>query len=177
MAGHNKWSQIKRQKGAEDAKKAKVFSVFAKIIAMESKKAKGNLSSPGLQSAIEKAKKANVPNENIDRAVKRGMGADAPTLEEFLFEGYGPGGVAILVEGLTDNKNRTLNELKHIFTKNGATPGTPGSALWAFQKTEEGWKATSPLEVPDTDAEALGALVDELENHEDAKGVYTTGAE
>ncbi len=173
MGGHNKWSQIKRQKGAEDAKKSKRFAMLGRIIAVESKKAGGNVSSPGLRAAIDKARKENMPGDTIDRAVKRGSGADAPQMEEFLMEGYGPGGIALIVEGLTDSKNRTVSEIKHIFAKYDASLASPGSALWAFAKSEEGWKATSEMDVPDDCAESLQKLVEELEDHEDVKSVST----
>ena len=177
MSGHNKWSQIKRQKGAEDAKKGKLFGVLGKMITMESKKSKGDTNSPGLRVAIEKARKANMPNDNIDRAVKRGSGADAPTLEEFLIEGYGPGGVALLIEGVTDSRNRTVAEIKHILAAHGGSMATAGAASWAFQKSEEGWKATSTVEVMDSDANQFSALIEELENNEDVKAVATTATE
>lgn len=173
MAGHNKWSQIKHKKGAADAKKSKLFSMLSKIVAAESKKAGGNTNSPGLRTAIEKAKKADVPNDVIDRAVKRGAGGEAVQLDEFLLEGYGPAGIAILVDGVTDNKNRTISEIKHIFSKHGGSLGTPGSAAWAFTKNEEGWKATNGMDVPDENAESLGGLIEDLENHDDVKSVST----
>ena len=184
MSGHNKWAQIKRQKGAEDARKSKRFAMLGRMIAVESKKAAGNVSSPGLRAVIEKARKENMPNDTIDRAVKRGSGADAPTMEEFLMEGYGPGGIAIVVEGLTDSKNRTINEIKHIFAKHGATLASPGAAIWAFAKSEDGpdaqvgasWKATNGMDVPDDVAETLGALITDLESNEDVKAVATNAS-
>src|SRR3972149_289459 len=106
MAGHNKWTQIKRQKGVTDAKKSKLFGKLARLVALESKKAQGNINAPGLRAVIEKAKSINMPNENIERAVKKGAGGDAGEMEEVLYEGYGPGGVAIILEGVTDQRKK-----------------------------------------------------------------------
>lgn len=176
MAGHNKWTQIKHQKGAADAKKAKVFAMFGRIIAIESKKAAGNTSAPGLKTAIERARKANMPNDNIDRAVKRGVGGDAGALEEILIEGYGPGGVALLIEAVTDSRNRTVSEVKHLLSKHGGSPATPGAAVWAFQKTAEGYSPTSTVELTEQDLEVLTTLVDALEEHDDVKAVTANAA-
>lgn len=176
MAGHNKWTQIKRQKGAEDQKRAKLFGMLGRMITIESKKAGGNLSSPSLKAAIERARKANMPNDNIDRAIKRGTGSEAGALEEILLEAYGPGGVAILIEGVTDSRNRTVSEVKHIISKQGGTPATPGAAIWAFQKTSEGYSPTSTVDLSEIDLQTLATLVDALEEHDDVTTV-TVNAE
>lgn len=173
MSGHNKWGQIKRQKGSEDAKRSKLFSMIARQITLESKKAGGNVTSPNLRSAIEKARKQNMPNDNIDRAVKRGVGSDAQNFEEFMYEAYGPGGVALIIEGLTDSKNRTLSEIKHILSENGSSLASQGSALWAFVKSENGWTPNTPLEIGEEERNQLDELIDILEEHDDVKGVYT----
>src|SRR5690348_1557363 len=107
MSGHNKWSKIKNKKAVTDAKKSKVFSMFAKMIAVESRKAKGDKNSPSLRAVMERARAVNMPNDNIDRAVAKGAGGDGGNLEEVLYEAYGPGGAALIIEGITDNKNRT----------------------------------------------------------------------
>jgi YebC/PmpR family DNA-binding regulatory protein len=138
MSGHSKWSQIKRQKGVTDAAKSRTFSRFARLITIEAKKANGNVSSPGLVSAIERAKAANMPKENIERAISKGNSKDASELENVAYEFYGPGGSAVIVSALTDNRNRTTQEVKHLLSKNGYELGTPGSALWAFTKTPDG---------------------------------------
>ena len=119
MSGHNKWSQIKRQKEKTDGQKSKIFSKHAIAITMESRKAHGNLSSPGLIAVIERAKKDSMPKENIERAVAKGSGADGVILSEVLYETYGPGGVAILITAVTDNPNRTTPEIKHTLSKMG----------------------------------------------------------
>jgi YebC/PmpR family DNA-binding regulatory protein len=140
MSGHNKWSKIKRKKALTDAKKSKVFSKLVLVIQMESKKAKGDINSPSLKIAIERAKKENVPKENIDRAIKKGLNSNEADLENVLYEAYGPGGVAIMIETLTDNKNRTSSEIKQIFSKHEASLSAPGSASWAFEKRDGLWE-------------------------------------
>ncbi len=173
MAGHNKWSQIKERKSAADAKKSQVFGKIGKLIASESKKCKGDASSPSLRAAIEKAKKFNMPAESIERAVKKGLGEGAQAMEEVVYEAYGPGGAAIVVFGLTDNKNRTSPEIKHILSRHGATLAGQGAALWAFEKIDGGLKPSATTALSDPDIEKLSVLVEELENHDDVQEVYT----
>src|SRR3989344_5582970 len=132
MSGHNKWSQIKLKKGKTDAKKGRVFSKYAKLIANEARMAKGNRDAPALRAAIERARKENMPNDNIERAIKKATEAGGASLEAVLYEGYGPGGVALLVEALTDSRNRASNELKFIFSEHGGHIASPGAAVWAF---------------------------------------------
>ena len=172
MAGHNKWSKVKNKKAVTDAKKSRLFSKMAKLIAAESKKAGGDTHSPALRAAIEKAKSANMPGDNIERAVQKGKTDTSAALEEVLYETYGPGGAAILVTGLTDNRNRTGAEVKHILSKNGHTLANPGSAQWAFQKTDDGWTPETTVSLSDTDAEKLATLVDALEEQEDVQEVF-----
>lgn len=174
MSGHNKWSKIKHKKAASDAAKSKVFSKHAALIAMESRKAGGNLASPGLAAAIDRAKKDSMPKENIDRAVAKGSGAGGAALEEIIFEGYGPGGVALLITAVTDNNNRTAPEIRHIFQKAGYQLGNPGSAMWAFTKTESGYAPQNPMELGDADGEKLAEFIETLEDHDDVQDVYTT---
>ncbi len=175
MSGHNRWTQIKRQKGASDAIKSKVFSKLSKNISVEAKLA-GGADSPGLRAAIEKAKKANMPKDVIDRAVKKGSEPSA-NMEQITYEAYGPGGVGIIIETLTDSRNRTAQEMKHIFSKNGFALGGIGSVAWAFakEKTPEGtvWKPNTAVSLSDPDLELLEKLVDELEDSDDVQEVYT----
>src|SRR3989339_1838218 len=173
MSGHNKWSQIKRQKGATDAKKSKIFGKYARLITLESKKSNGNVSDPALRSVIEKAKAANMPADNIERAVKKGLGSDAGNMEPVLYEAYGPGGSALVVEGLTDNKNRTAQDIKHILSKNGSALAAPGSATWAFTHTSDGGEPQNELALSPEDASALENLIDALEENDDVQDVYT----
>lgn len=174
MSGHNKWSKIKHKKAAGDAAKSKVFSKHAALIAMESRKASGNLASPGLAAAIERAKKDSMPKENIDRAVAKGAGSDGAKLEEVMYEAFGPGGTAMIITAVTDNNNRTAPEIRHIFTKAGLALGTPGSAAWAFTKTDDGYVPNSPVELSDQDGEKLASLIDALEENDDVQDVFTT---
>ena len=134
MSGHNKWSKIKHKKAASDAKKSQEFSKLVKLIQMEAKKSGGDQNSPGLRFAIEKAKKANMPGDNIDRAIKKA--SEAKEVFPVLFEAYGPGGVGIIITALTDNNNRTNQEIKHILSKNGSSLGGANSVSWNFKKDE-----------------------------------------
>lgn len=173
MAGHSKWAQIKRQKAVTDAKKSKVFGKLSRLIALESKKAAGNTSAPGLRAVIEKAKSMNMPNENIERAVKKGAGGGVAAMEFVLYEAYGPGGSALLIEGLTDNKNRTSAEVKHLLSESGASLATQGAASWAFEKTREGWVPQTTVDLSTEDARALENLIDRLEDNDDVQEIYT----
>lgn len=173
MSGHNKWSQIKRKKAVTDGKRSKVFGKMAKLIAMESKKAVGNLASPSLRAVIERAKKENMPIDNIDRAVKKGAGGDAGNMEAVLYEAYGPGGCAILIEGLTDSKNRTVAEIKHTLSKRGLALAGQGAAVWAFAKTAEGYEPQTMVPLSNEDGEALSSLLEELDDNDDVQEVYT----
>ncbi|OYV26819.1 MAG: YebC/PmpR family DNA-binding transcriptional regulator, partial [Parcubacteria group bacterium 20-58-5] len=127
MSGHSKWSQIKRQKSVTDAARSRVFSRYARLIAMEAKKANGILSAPGLSVAIARAKAANMPKDNIERAIAKGTSKDAGELFPVVYEAYGPGGCAIIIDALTDNKNRTTPEIKHLFSKMGFEIAAPGA--------------------------------------------------
>ena len=133
MSGHNKWSQIKRQKGVTDAKKSKVFSKLVKLITNEAKISKGDRNSPGLRGAIEKAKKENMPTENIERAIKKAS-EPSSAMETITYEAYGPGGVGLIIEALTENRNKAAQEVKHILLKNGFALAGIGSVTWSFVK-------------------------------------------
>ena len=136
MSGHSKWSSIKHKKGAADAKRGQLFTKLIKEITAAAKSGGGSPEgNPRLRVAVAKAKEANMPKDNIEKAVKRGTG-ELPGIvyEEVLYEGYGPGGIAILVEALTDNKNRTTAEVRNIFSKHGGNMAGAGSVAWIFQK-------------------------------------------
>lgn len=173
MSGHNKWSQIKRQKSATDAKKSKIFGKFARLLTLESKKANGNTNSPALRAIIDKAKSINMPAENIERAIKKGTGGDAGEMERVVYEAYGPGGAALIIEGLTDSKNRTAAEVKHTLSKHGFSLATPGSALWAFTSIKEEWVPKNEVLLSGEDARALEELIDALEEGDDVQEVFT----
>lgn len=136
MAGHNKWSKVKHIKAKEDAKKSKIFTKHVRAIMTAARQGGGNPdTNPALRLAIERAKADAMPMSNIQRAIDKATGnLDGVTLSEVTYEGYGPGGVAIMVECLTDNKNRTVAEIRHAFKKAGGTLGTSGSVAWMFEK-------------------------------------------
>jgi len=175
MSGHNKWSQIQRQKGATDAAKSRAFAKFSRLITIESKKSAGNMSSPGLATAISRAKAANMPKDSIDRAVAKGTSKDAGELEQVLYEFYGPGGAAVIVSALTDNRNRTTQEIKHLISKNGFELGTPGSAAWAFTKNPDAsLMPNEPLmTITGDDETKLTSLLESLDEHDDVQEVWT----
>ncbi len=136
MAGHSKWSNIKNKKAKMDAQKGKIYTKFSKliIVAVREGGADPNTNSR-LKDIIEKAKQANMPNDNIARAIKRGSGElGGADYEEIMYEGYGPGGVAILLDATTDNRNRTAGEMRHLFDKNGGNLGETGCVAWMFEK-------------------------------------------
>ncbi|NDJ61879.1 MAG: YebC/PmpR family DNA-binding transcriptional regulator, partial [Chloroflexi bacterium] len=136
MSGHSKWSTIKRKKGAEDAKRGKIFTRLARDIMMAAKEGGGDESSnPKLKLAIAKAKGENMPKDNIERAILRGTGKlEGVEMEEITYEGYGPDGVAYLIDVLTDNKNRTLSEIKRVLNRGGGSLASAGSVSWQFEK-------------------------------------------
>ena len=136
MSGHSKWATIKHKKGALDAKRGKIFTRLIKEITMAAKSGGGDVEgNPRLRTAVAAAKAENMPADNIKRAIQRGTGElEGVSYEEITFEGYGPGGVALLVEVTTDNRNRTVSEIRHAFTKGGGNMGEAGSVSWMFQK-------------------------------------------
>jgi YebC/PmpR family DNA-binding regulatory protein len=137
MSGHSKWSTIKRKKGAIDVRRGKIFTKIIKEITLATRLGGGDPETNArLRQAILAAKDENMPKDNIERAIKKGTGAgaDAVTYEEVTYEGYGPGGAAVLVEVMTDNKNRTVAEVRHIFSKHGGNLGENGCVAWIFEK-------------------------------------------
>ncbi len=174
MSGHNKWSKIKHKKAATDAAKSKIFSKHAAFIAMEARKAGGDITSANVIAAVERAKKDSMPKDNIDRALAKGSGTGGALMEEVIFEAFGPGGVGMIITAVTDNNNRTSPEIKHIFTKAGYQLGTPGSAMWAFTKTANGYVPQSPLDISDADGEKLATLIEALEEQDDVQEIFTT---
>ncbi len=136
MSGHNKWSTIKHKKGAADAKRGKVFTKIIKEIMVAAKLGGGDPNgNPRLRTAVDKAKAENMPKDNIERAIKKGAGEmEGVTYEEITYEGYGPNGVAVLVEAMTDNRNRTVSEVRSIFTKCNGNMGEAGCVSWMFDK-------------------------------------------
>lgn len=136
MSGHNKWSTIKHKKGAADAKRGKIFTKLIKEISVAAKLGGGDpAANPRLRTAVDKAKAENMPKDNIERAIKKGTGGmEGVVYEEIVYEGYGPGGVAVLVEVMTDNRNRSVSEVRSIFTKCNGNMGEAGCVAWMFDK-------------------------------------------
>ncbi len=137
MSGHSKWHSIKHKKGAADAKRGKLFTKLARAITVAARDGGGDSDgNPALATAVQKAREASMPKDKIQKAIDTGTGAgaDSAAIERILYEGYGPGGVAILVEALTDNRNRASAEIRHAFSKHGGNLGEPGSVAWIFEK-------------------------------------------
>ncbi|GGB28383.1 putative transcriptional regulatory protein YrbC [Lentibacillus populi] len=178
MAGHSKWKNIQRRKNAQDAKKGKIFMRHAKDIYMAAKAGGGDPSTNAtLRLTIDKAKADNMPNDNIDRAIKKATGSlDGANYEEFTYEGYGPGGVAVIVNILTDNKNRTAAEVRHAFKKNGGNLGENGSVSFMFDRkgyivieNEDGSISEDEITL-----EAIEAGADDIVVEEGAYEIYTS---
>jgi len=136
MSGHSKWNTIKNKKGAADAKRGAIFTQLARAITVAAREKGGDPAmNHQLKAAVDKAKSANVPKDNIERAIKKGTGEiESEVLEEIVYEGYGPGGAAIIVEALTDNRNRTASDIKHVFSKHGGNLGGSGAVAWMFER-------------------------------------------
>lgn len=174
MSGHSKWSQIKNKKALTDVKKGQVFGKLAKIIQLAARKGGDPNANPDLRTAIEKAKAVNMPSDNIERAIKKGSGkSEGTALESARYEAYGPGGVAIIIEAITDNKNRTVAEIKHILSEHDAKLAETGSVTWAFEKINNGWRSKTPLALNEKDAETFDRLMEALDNHDDIQEIYS----
>ncbi len=173
MAGHNKWSKIKRQKAGTDAQKSKIFTKMGRYIAVEAKKAGGNLNSPGLKAAIEKARAENMPSDTIERAIKKATTDNSAAMENITYEAYGPAGCAVIIEALTDNRNKAAQEVKHILSKQGFALAAPGSASWAFSKQNREWVPNTTIPVTGEDATVLENLIGELEENDEVQDVFT----
>ncbi|MDR2338886.1 MAG: YebC/PmpR family DNA-binding transcriptional regulator [Deltaproteobacteria bacterium] len=173
MSGHNKWSTIKYKKGAADAKRGKLFSRLIKEITMAAREGGDPAGNPRLRAALQAAKTANMPKDNIDRAIKRGTGElEGASYEQLYYEGYTPGGAAVLVEVLTENKNRAASEVRHTFSKYGGNLGEPGSVAWNFSKKgsivfESGVTEDQAMEI------ALEAGADDISSSGDTVEVHT----
>ena len=174
MSGHNKWSQIQRQKGSADSKRAQLFGKLARMISSQVKVAKGDRTSPLVRAAIDKARAADMPIDTIERAISKAT--ESKDLESITYEAYGPGGAGLIIECLTDNSNKSAQEVRHILSKNGFAMAGIGSVMWAFQKEDGELKPTMTVPLSDEDSELLGKLVDELEANDEVQEV-TTNAE
>ncbi|HCC13372.1 MAG TPA: YebC/PmpR family DNA-binding transcriptional regulator [Candidatus Magasanikbacteria bacterium] len=158
MSGHSKWSKIQHKKGKADAQRGNLFTKLCKAITMAAKDGGGDATMNfSLRLAVEKAKEENVPKDNIDRSIKKGTGElkDGEEIQEIIYEGYGPGGIAVLVETLTDNKNRTVSEVKNAFTKHNGSVGGPGSVQWQFERRGVVAISNNQLAINNLDKEEL----------------------
>ena len=168
MAGHSKWANIKHKKAANDKKRGKLWSKLIKEVTVAARQGGGDINAnPRLRLAVDKAKAGNMPNDTIDRAVKRGAGdEETDNFDEIRYEGYGPGGIAVLVDCLTDNRNRTASEVRHAFSKHGGNLGTAGSVAYLFNK--QGIFSYAPGADEDTLMEiALDLGADDVIKHDD----------
>lgn len=173
MSGHNKWSKIKHKKAASDAQKSKIFSKHSAAITIEVRNAGGDVNASNVQAAVERAKKDSMPKDNIERALAKGSGAGADALQQVIFEGYGPGGVAVIIVAVTDNNNRTAPEVRSVFSKAGLELGTPGSAMWAFTKSGTSYVPNTPMELDDATGEKLAEFIEKLEDLDDITEVFS----
>lgn len=174
MSGHSKWSKVKHQKAVTDVKKGQVFSKLARLITLIAKKGGDPNNNPALREALEKAKAVNMPSENIERAIKKGAGGDTnEILTEVRYDAYSQNGIAMIIEGITDNTTRTSNEIKHILLKHGGKLAEQGSVLWMFTKKQGGGWNPKHLaeEINEQEKQALNQLVEELESHDDIQKV------
>jgi YebC/PmpR family DNA-binding regulatory protein len=175
MCGHNKWTQIKRQKGVNDAKRSQIFAKLSKIITLQAKNGGDPEANPALKIAIDKARAVNMPADNIQKAIKKGTGEIASErLEEVLFEAYGPEGVPLIIEATTDNNNRTSSEIKHILSKNGGRLGEGGSVKWMFDRfgyLEIG--RTEEMKTEEVEMAAIDAGAEDVDVCEEMIVVYT----
>jgi YebC/PmpR family DNA-binding regulatory protein len=175
MSGHSHWSGIKHKKEITDHKRGKVFSKLLTAISAAAKSEPNPDFNPRLRTAVLKAKEASVPQDNIERAIKRASEI-AEGIEELTFEAYGPGGTALIIEAVSDNRNRTVQEIKVILRDHNGKWAESGSVLWGFEKTADGWQAKFPQEISEEDAPKLAALVDALEESDAVQTVVVNAA-
>ena len=177
MAGHSKWANIKHKKQKEDKRRGKLFSKLSRKIAVAAREGGGDPEmNADLRMAIQKAKDNNMPNDNIERAIKRGTGnLEGMSYESFVYEGYGPGGVAIYMDIMTDNRNRTAAEIRHVLDKNGGNLGENGCVSWMFQRKGELIIDLNEFEIDEDELllEALEAGAEDLEIEEEEAYIYT----
>jgi len=164
MSGHSRWSQIRRKKELTDKKKGQIFANLSKAITLAARKGTDPKTNIALQNAIEQARKANMPNENIQRAIKKVSEKDSAQLEEILIEAVGPGGVALKIKGITDNKNRAISEIKKVLSDREAKMVQPGSIDWMFN---------IPVQVDEQTHQKIDELLEALDNNEDIEGIVT----
>ncbi len=196
MSGHNRWGQIRHKKGISDQKRGQLFSKLAKVIAVAARKGANPDTNSELKTAIDRARDFNMPKENIEKAIKKAGEKGSAALNQVIIQAIGPGSVAIVIEAITENKNRTINEIKNILAKNGAKPVPEGSLNWLFDPVrgsppkvlrttreragetssgvEKNWTPKNPLSVTDAAILAkIDKLFEELDDHGDVEEVYS----
>ncbi len=171
MSGHSHSKTIKHEKDVTDQKRGRIFSKLLNAVAIAAREEPNPQFNPRLRTTIEKARQSNVPQENIERAVKRA--SEDKTLEELIIGAYGPEGVAVLIEAITDNKNRTIPEIKKILSDHGAKFTEPESVLWAFENKDGQWQAKFKQQISEESKSKLNELMEALENQDDVQKVYT----
>jgi len=177
MSGHSKWAQIKRQKGAADAKRGQLFTKLGREIAVAAREGADPAANARLRLAMQRARDANMPMDTIDRAIKRAAGAgDAATFQEITYEGYGPNGVAILVEALTDNRNRAAAEIRSVFNRNGGNLGEAGSVRWLFDSKGVITVVTGGADPDEIGLVAIDAGAEDVQVDDGTLAVYTDPA-
>jgi YebC/PmpR family DNA-binding regulatory protein len=175
MSGHSHWAGIKHRKGINDAKRAKIFTKFGKLITIAAREGGGSPDTNfKLKLVIDQARAVNMPKENIERAIKRGTGElkDAAEIQEVIYEAYGPGGIMMIVKTLTDNKNRTVSEIKAILTKFGGKLGGPGSVRWNFEMNGPELKPKNVMEIDEKIRTEYEKLLEALDNQDDVQEIY-----
>lgn len=171
MAGHSHWKQIQHHKGKADLQRGQVFSKMLNAIAIAARQESNPDFNPRLRSMIERAKTSKVPQENIERAIKKA--AENKNLEEVTIEAYGPEGSALIIEAITDNKNRTISEISHLLSENKSKMADQGSVLWLFKKSDGEWKAKFPQTISSDGKQKLQQLVEIVEEYNDVQRVIT----
>lgn len=179
MSGHNKWSKIKRQKGIEDAKKGQIYTKLTREIIMAAREGGAELESNfKLKMAVQKARDASMPKENVERAIERGAGSgDGVILEELTLEGYGPSGTAILVQTVSDNRNRVVQEIRNVFNKQGGTMGSAGSVAWMFDSRGVITVDTEGKNTDDLELQAIDAGAEDVKVVDGSMEIYTRPTE
>jgi len=171
MSGHSKWANIKRKKEVTDSKKSKIFSKMSRLISVAAKNGADVDSNPSLRLAVERAKEARMPKENIDRAIEKGSGqGGSVSFLETVYEGFGPNGEAFYIKALTDNVNRTVAEIRNIFSKHGGSLGGLGSTAYIFSPDPDNPSYT--VEVDSSAARSLEGILDDLDDNDDVQDVY-----
>jgi transcriptional/translational regulatory protein YebC/TACO1 len=169
---HSQWEKKKYKKAGSEAKTSKLYSKLVRAITVEAKKCAGNREAPGLKSAIEKARDVDMPNDNIERAIKKATEA-GENFESITYEAYGPGGTGLIIEALTASRNKAAQEIKHILSLHGGVLGAIGSVTWNFTKEHGEWMPTSTIPLSPADQELFDTLVDALEDNDEVQDVFS----